>query len=260
MTPAPSDHGSFASIDEATLQRRKRPFSEAMGGNEGSTHPGAAPQDPPSRGLYYQGGSCPPCVPPMHTSALNLFGSLLPPMAQRPDSPEPPQGHANPVTVSHATLDMLNMAATRPPLGFEHHKYPGTQQFVPSRITSDGTMSMHLAHVASTFGGYDGPQLLQGFAPQSMPPYSPMQWTQGRPIPGHGGEYMVGTQFQESPAPVRNNVEGETSGFQRARRGKLAQLYERFLTPKKGPLMGLGYSMIAYRGKKQACWLNSGLA
>jgi hypothetical protein len=172
ITPAPSDHGSSASVDEAALPGRKRSFAEAMGGNEGSTRPGPAPQDFPHgfRGQHYQHSICPPYLPPAHIPGTNPLGNLLPAMAQRP---EPPQVQSNPVTGSHATLDMLNMAATRPPLGTdelyvsemwtlnrppgsEHHKYPGTQQFIPTRVTSDGTASMDPAHAASTYSGYDG--------------------------------------------------------------------------------------------------------
>lgn len=132
---------------------------------------------------------------------------------------------ANPVTFSHATPDMLNVAATRQPLdtdqfyvsemwtpnrppGSEHHRNPGTQQFIPGRVTSNGTASMDPTYAASTYGGYDGSQLLQGFVPQGMPPYSLMQWTHSRPVHGHGGGYIAGTRFQESPAPARNNVGG----------------------------------------------------
>lgn len=226
MTPAPSDHGSFASVDEAALAGRKKAFAEAMGGNERSTRPGPAPQDSPrvSRSQYYQHGICPPYLPPAHIPGTNPLRNWLPAMVQRP---EPPQIQANPVTVSHATQDMLNMAVTRPPLskdqfypsemwtpnrppGFEHHKYQSTQQFIPARVTSDGTASIYPAYAASTYGGYDGSQLLQGFVPQGMPPYSLMQRTHGRPVHSHGGGYIAGAQLQESPAPARNNV-GEGS-------------------------------------------------
>lgn len=141
-------------------------------------------------------------------------------MAQRP---EVPQVQANPVTVSHTTLDMLNMAATRPPLGTdqfhlsemwtlnrppgsEHHRYPGTQQFIPTRVTSDGTASMDPAYAASPYGVYDGSQLLQGIVPQSMPPYGLMRYIHGQPDRWYGSEYIGGTPVQESPAPARNNV------------------------------------------------------
>lgn len=43
MTPAPSDHGSFASVDDAALPGRKRSFAQAIGGHEGHTRPGPAP-------------------------------------------------------------------------------------------------------------------------------------------------------------------------------------------------------------------------
>ena len=126
-------------------------------------------------------------------------------MAQRP---EPPQVQANPVTVSHATPDMLNMATTRPPLGIYHfypsemwtpNRPPGSEHHKYPRVTSDGTTSMDPAHVGSTYGGYDGSQPLQGIVPQSMPPYSLMQWTHGHPVRSYGSEYIAGTLFQESP-------------------------------------------------------------
>lgn len=195
-----------------------------MGRNKGSTRPGPAPQDFPHRfrGQNYQHGICPPYLPPVHTPGTNPLRNLLPAMAQRP---EPQQVQANPVTASQATLDMLNMAATRPllstdhfhlsemwtlnwPPGSEHHKYPGPQQFIPTRITSDGTLSMNPAHAASIYCGYDGSPLLQVIVPQSMPLYSLTQWMYGQPVRSYGSEYIASTQVQESLELARNNIGG----------------------------------------------------
>jgi hypothetical protein len=128
------------------------------------------------------------------------------------------QVQANPVTVSHASLDMLDMTATRPPLGTdqlyqhelwtlnrpsgsEHHKYPRIQQFIPPRVISDGTMFTGLAHAASPCSAYDGSQLLQGIMPQCMQPYSLTQLIHDRQVRGYGREY-------ESPAPAIYNIGG----------------------------------------------------
>jgi hypothetical protein len=55
ITPAPSDHGSSVSVDEAALPGRKRSFAEAIGADEGSQArlPAPTPQEfPPGlRGL-----------------------------------------------------------------------------------------------------------------------------------------------------------------------------------------------------------------
>jgi hypothetical protein len=64
ITPAPSDRGSSASVDEAALPGRKRSFAEAMGPDEDSQarHPAPIPQafPPGLRSLYSQHGICPP--------------------------------------------------------------------------------------------------------------------------------------------------------------------------------------------------------
>jgi hypothetical protein len=232
ITPAPSDHGSSASMDEAALPGRKRSFAEAMGADEGSQArrpapvPKAFPHGPQSQ--YYQDGVCPPYLPPTHipfsaeTFSANPLRNPLPAMIQYP---EPPQVQANPVTCSQATLDMLTMAATCPPLGATHF-YPlemrtlnqppgsqnridsGTQQLIPTRATSDETASMNPAHRASTYGGYDGSQILQRVMPQRVSPYSLTQWAHEQPVRGYESEEITGTPFQGSPAPARNNVGG----------------------------------------------------
>jgi hypothetical protein len=236
ITPAPSDHGSSASVDEGALPGRKRSFAEAMGRDEGSQARRAAPvpQDFPygSRGLYYQHGVCPPYLPPTRiafsaqTFTANPLINPLPAMAQRL---EPPQVQANPVTSSQATLDMFTMAATRPPLGInhfypsemrtlnkppgsQHHIYSGTQQPIPTRVTGHETTTLDPAHLASTYGGYDGSQILQRVMPQSMSPYSLTQWAHEQPVRGYESEGIAGTPFEESPAPARNNVGGSSVG------------------------------------------------
>jgi hypothetical protein len=147
-------------------------------------------------------------------------------MAQRL---EPPQVQANPVTSSQATLDMFTMAATRPPLGInhfypsemrtlnkppgsQHHIYSGTQQPIPTRVTGHETTTLDPAHLASTYGGYDGSQILQRVMPQSMSPYSLTQWAHEQPVRGYESEGIAGTPFEESPAPARNNVGGSSVG------------------------------------------------
>jgi hypothetical protein len=234
ITPAPSDHDSSASVDEGALPGRKRSFAEAMGGDESSQarRPAPVPQDIPhgSRGQDYQYGVCSPYLPPTYTSLLaqtfatNPLRNVLPAMSQHP---KPRQVHADPVTGSQDTLDILTMAATRPPLGMNHfyplevrtlnqppgsahHIYPGTRQPIPTGLTGDGTTSIGPAHQASTQGVYDGSQILQGVVSQSMPPYSLTQWTHEQPVRGYGSEYIAGTTFQESPALARNNVGGSS--------------------------------------------------
>jgi hypothetical protein len=123
---------------------------------------------------------------------------------------------------------MLTMAATRTPLGInhfypsemwtlnrplgsEHHIYSGTQQPIPTGVTGDGnSTSIGPAHQASTHGGYDGSQNLQGVMAQSMPPYGLTQWTHEQPVGGYGSEYIASTQFQESSASVRKNLGGSS--------------------------------------------------
>jgi hypothetical protein len=88
--------------------------------------------------------------------------------------------------------------------------YSGTQQPIPTRATGDETASMDPAHLASTYGGYDGSQIPQRVMPQSMSPYSLMQWAHEQPVRGHASEEIAGTPFQESPAPARNNLGGSS--------------------------------------------------
>jgi hypothetical protein len=229
-----SDHGSSASVDEGAILGRKRSFAAAMGADEGSQarSPAPVPQDfpPGPRGQYYQYSVCPPYLPPTHIPLsaqafeANRLRNPLPATAQRP---EPPQVQANPVTGSQATLDMLTMAATRPPLAIthfypsemrtlnqppepQHHIYSGTQQPIHTRATGHETTSMDPAHLASTYGGYDGSQILQRVIPQSMSPYSLTQWAHEQPVRGYESEEITGTPFQESPAPARNNVGGSS--------------------------------------------------
>ena len=142
------------------------------------------------------------------------------------------------------------MAATRPPLainhcypsemrtlnqppGSQHHIYSGTQQPFTTRATGDKTTSMGPAHLASTYGGYDGSQILQRVMPQSMSSYSLTQWAHEQPVLVYESEEIAGTSFQESPTPVRNNVGGSsvwlsTSGAPSWQGMLLSQLAQHF--------------------------------
>jgi hypothetical protein len=233
ITPAPSDHGSSASLDEGALPGRKRSFAEAIGGDEDSQsrHPAPVPQDFPhgSRGQHYQHGVCPPYLPPTHIpfSAQNFttnpLRNVLPVMAQRP---EPPQVQANPVTSSQARyvchgcntstarykpLLFIEMRTLNQPPGSQHHIYSGTQHPIPTRATSDEAASMDPAQLASNYGGYDGSQIIQRIMPQRMSPYSLTQWAHEQPVRGYECEEIAGSPFQESPALARNNVGGSSA-------------------------------------------------
>ena len=95
ITPAPSDHGSPASINEGAFPGRKRGFAEAMGPDEDSQPrlPAFILQafPPGPRGKYYQHGSCPPHLSPKHMPPLAQpfeLRNLLLTTAQRPGPPQ----------------------------------------------------------------------------------------------------------------------------------------------------------------------------
>lgn len=84
-----------------------------MGGNEGFTDLEAVPKISHLAARTSNAAA-------VHRACRNAYSSsksfcYLPAMAQHPDTPEPSQDHANPVTVSHAALHMLDMATIRPP-------------------------------------------------------------------------------------------------------------------------------------------------
>ena len=78
--------------------------------------------------------------------------------------------------------------------------YSATQQPIYTRVTGYETPSMDPAHLAATYGGYDGSQMLQKIMPQRMSPYSLTQWVHEQPVLGYEGEEIAGMPFQESPA------------------------------------------------------------
>jgi hypothetical protein len=105
ITPAPSDQGSSASVDEAAaLTGRKRslprPWEETRGPHVQVSLP---------RSFRTELGGSTLNTAPVRRTCLPTH---IPAMAQ---GPEPPQVQINPVTVSHATPDMLNVAAAHPP-------------------------------------------------------------------------------------------------------------------------------------------------
>jgi hypothetical protein len=79
---------------------------------------------------------------------------------------------------------------------------------IPTRATGDETASMDPAHLASTYGGYDGSQILQRVMPQRVSPYGLTQWAHEQPVRGYESEEIGNTPFQESPALARNDVGG----------------------------------------------------